>query len=447
MRQLLAAGMNVARLNFSHGTHADHAQLIASLRAVSEKSRAPLALLADLQGPKIRLGSLPDEGVEIKDGEKIVFATDLTSFKEGLFPVTYKGLHHDVENGHRLLIDDGLVEVRITMVRDRRIHGVVEHGGRLFSHKGINLPDSNVSLSSLTPKDRKDLIFALRQGVDFIALSFVKDPADVRLLRRLIEEECPPKKRAPQIVVKIEKHEALDHFFEILDLTDAVMIARGDLGVEIPAEDVPIRQKELVEICRQEGTPVIVATQMLDSMIRNPRPTRAEVSDVANAVFDRVDAVMLSGETASGAFPIEAIQMMSRIVERAEASHIDTFSATLEPMLGLTDSIERSLRSLADVGHIDAIISVKRSDEPLRFIGRSRPNVPHFVAVATEGEARQMVLHWGIVPIVVPLLSAGKVVESMFRILRQRSLIKKGMRLAVLEGGEHGDGFDLISCS
>jgi len=316
MKAMMKAGMDVARLNFSHGTHQGHTKLIKALRKSAENINVPLTIIGDLQGPKIRVGDVPEDGIEFEADEKIVFSTAVDVYDEddGLVPVTYDKMHKDVKKGHRVLIDDGLIEVEVTSVSGKEVRTKVITGGTITSHKGMNFPDSTLSLSSLTRKDKNDVMFAVKQGVDWLALSFVTGAKDIKTLRRLIKRSTKKDQEAPRIIVKIEKREAIENFDEILEEVDAVMVARGDLGIEIPAEEVPVRQKEIIEKCRTSAKPVVVATQMLDSMIRNPRPTRAEVSDVANAVCDHADAVMLSGESAIGDYPVKAVKTMASAI-------------------------------------------------------------------------------------------------------------------------------------
>lgn len=323
LEKMMRAGMDVARLNFSHATHTDHKRLLRAIRSAAKKAKKHISILGDLQGPKIRLGVLPEAGVELPAGGRVVLTTATEKYVGGRIPVTYKKLHLDVKKGHRILIEDGIYELVVTRVAGHSVETKVVNGGKVTSHKGMNFPDSTLKVSAITAKDKDDALFGIEQGVDWIALSFVTSATPVRALKRLIKQKTPKGKKQARVIVKIEKHEAIDHFDEILKATDAVMIARGDLGVEIDAQEVPIRQKEIIHACRHAGKPVIVATQMLDSMIRNPRPTRAEVSDVANAVFDCTSAVMLSGESASGKYPVEAVKMMGKIVKEAEASCYD----------------------------------------------------------------------------------------------------------------------------
>ena len=439
---MIKSGMNVARLNFSHGTHAGHAKLVRTIRATAKKMGETIAILGDLQGPKIRIGVVPDAGVVLKNGETVTL------------PVTYAGLYKDVKAGDRVMIDDGIIEVSYVSGKAGFMTAKVVNGGTVTSHKGMNFPDSTLRVSSLTAKDKEDIIFGVQQGVDWMALSFVTSAKDVKALRRLIGEarrvEGSKVRRfeEPRIIIKIEKHEALDNFDEILDATDAVMVARGDLGVETPAEDVPLRQKEIVEKCRLAGKPVVVATQMLDSMTRNPRPTRAEVSDVANAVIDHADAVMLSGESATGKYPKQAVAMMGKIIAETEASKFDDVATGL--------SSEASAKGESGVGALsetlrtfvagDLIVGIVASHSTAPWAEKlmiARPEVPLFLACATEAEARQVSIRWGVRSFVLKSKSPTGFAEKAIAELRARKWVKKGAHLAIVTGDEKGAGFDV----
>ncbi|HEY8210119.1 MAG TPA: pyruvate kinase, partial [Myxococcaceae bacterium] len=316
LEHLLASGMDVARLNFSHGSHEQHIATIETLRQASLKVRKAVGILGDLQGPKIRTGKLVHGEAELREGAELQITTDESVIgNEQLVSTTYQHLPGDVNPGDRILLDDGLLELKVKAT-DKRSLVVTEvvHGGTLRNNKGINLPGVMLRAEALTPKDREDLLFGLKAGVDFVALSFVRQPSDLDQARQVMAQAG----RSVPIIAKLEKPEALARLDAILDKTDGVMVARGDLGVEIPPEEVPAIQKDIILRANERGIPVIVATQMLNSMIDHPRPTRAEASDVANAVFDGADALMLSGETASGKYPLESVEMMERIILAAE---------------------------------------------------------------------------------------------------------------------------------
>ncbi len=476
LKSMMRAGLDVARLNFSHGTHAGHAKLVRLVRRTAASLGKTVAIIGDLQGPKIRLGVLPESGISIPTGSTVQFSTEsklpLPSRERAgergfvVLPVTYVNLHKDVKVGHRMMIDDGILEAVVTNISGRTITATMKNGGTVTSHKGMNFPDSTLRVSSLTEKDRDDVKFGVAQGVDWLALSFVTSADDVKLLRRLIsarggsasggKQAAKPNQVLPRIIVKIEKHEAIDHFDEILAATDAVMVARGDLGVEIPAEEVPIRQKEMIEKCRMAGKPVVVATQMLDSMMRNPRPTRAEVSDVANAVCDHTDGVMLSGESASGKFPLAAVKMMVQIVVETEVSKFDDVDSgggdQRKPKVtkgnqGESDrgaSIANALKLLAAQKFIDGVLASQELAPWSETVLHEHPEVSLFLAVPNKQLAQQTVLRWGVVPFVLKNANEKTFVKRALVELKKRKLIKKGMKLAVVMGGTHGEGFDRV---
>ena len=422
LEAMIRSGMNVARLNFSHGEHAWHKKAIRTIRSLSKKLNEPVAVLADLQGPKIRVGVLPERGIELKNGATVTL------------PVTYPALYKDVKKGDRILIEDGIMETTYVSGARGKMTVKVVNGGTVFSHKGMNFPDSTLKVGALTAKDKADAAFAVKEGVDWIALSFVTSPNDVRMLRRLT------KGSGVKIMVKIEKHEALDGFEDILEEADGVMVARGDLGVETPAEEVPIRQKEMIGLCRLAGKPVVVATQMLDSMIRNPRPTRAEVSDVANAVCDHADAVMLSGESASGKYPKQAVAMMAKIIVEAEASPFDDVPLSEHHTASRVADISHALKTLAIGGHIHGVLASKQFADWSDQLLMMRPELPLFLGCATETEARQANARWGVKPFVLRATTPTGFARHALPRLKARKWVKKGMRLAVIVG----DGFDVM---
>ena len=430
---MMCAGMDVARLNFSHATHVDHNRLVRAVRASAKKAGKIVPIVGDLQGPKIRLGNLPDSGVELTTGSHVTLSTAATTATSTIFPVTYRGLHNDVKNGERILIDDGLLELVVEKIQGRKILARVINGGRVSSHKGMNFPDSTLRVSAITKKDREDVRFGIEQGIEWFALSFVTSPKDVVKLKTIIRRATSKGAMPSRVIVKIEKREAVDRFDEILAEADGVMIARGDLGVEISAEEVPVRQKEMIEKSRLAGKPVIVATQMLDSMIRNPRPTRAEVSDVANAVFDHTDAVMLSGETAIGKYPLEAVEMMWKIVGEAERSRFDDIADS-------TDLIAR----LSTEGSIDGVLAAHGLAPWADTILKGHPEIPLYLACESQREARVHALRWGVVPFVVRGQNDSTFVRVATALLQRKKLLKKGARLAVVVGKKRIERFDVI---
>ena len=442
---MMKAGMHVARLNLSHGTHAQHRLLIKTIRSVEKMLALHVPIIADIQGPKIRLGVLPEGGVELKNNQTVRFSTAVETYQDQVIPVTYRQLHKDLHPGDRFLIDDGLIELRVIKIKQREIEAEVLNGGIVTSHKGMNFPDSHLSIGAITPKDQQDIQFAVEQGMDWIALSFVTKKTDVQRAKKLIRTFAEPDQVLPRIIVKIEKHEALDVFEEILKEADAIMVARGDLGVEIPAEEVPVYQKKCIEACRRVGKPVIVATQMLDSMIRNPRPTRAEVSDVANAVFDHTSAVMLSGESANGKYPVQAVKMMSAIIRESEASSYDDIPKEDAEIQDAVAAVAQTIKLAVDQQMIDGVLVSLELAPWAESIHRSRPEVPLFLGCSNQTLARQVSIRWGVKAFILKNAREQTFVQRALGVLQKQRLVKKGMRLAIVLGGRHGEGFDVTT--
>jgi len=441
IKKMVAAGMNVARLNFSHGTYDNHALLIDRVRAAAAATGEPVAVMQDLQGPKIRVGVLPAEGVELKSAATIVFDTALNEYAGGAIPVDYHSLHEYLAPGERLLLNDGRVETTVAAIAGTQITAFVKNGGVITAHKGINVPDSRLTVSALSAKDKEDVRFGVEHGVDLIALSFVtgaKDILDLRFLIKQYETELGIKPEQPiRIVAKIERGEAVKNIGEILEVVDGIMVARGDLGIEIPAAAVPLAQKQLIDAALAAAKPVIVATQMLDSMQENPRPTRAEVSDVANAVIDHTDAVMLSNETATGKYPVETVETMREIIEEAEKSAYDNLR--LREHQGrrqrVDDVISEMSRLLAEDIGARVILAASISGETARLISRYRPELPVVVATSTERVRRQLNLSWGVVPFVlVPCRTIEELVERSLMYLKERRIVKSGDKIIVVAG-------------
>jgi pyruvate kinase len=391
---MIRSGMNVARLNFSHGTHSDHAEKIRLIRETASKLGATVAILQDLAGPKIRVGFIPDPGVLLESGQDFILTGQQVEGNQNRVSITYPKLPGEVKKGDRLLLADGLMELVVVGATDTEIKCQVVTGGILTSQKGINLTTGTIHAPSLTEKDHVDLLFGLEHDVDYIALSFVKSADDIRMIKAIIHENG---KEIP-VIAKIEKHEALEHLDEIVAVSDGIMVARGDLGVEIPPEDVPLIQKNIIQKANHAGKPVITATQMLRSMVNSPRPTRAEAADVANAVLDGTDAVMLSEETASGSFPVEAVQFMHRIAMKAEAGFPYEKFLHLTPREEISPSVAHASCVLADHLHAAAIVAHTRSGLTAGYLSRFRPKQP-IIALSPEAKTlRKLSLYWGCMP-------------------------------------------------
>ncbi|HCC22771.1 TPA: pyruvate kinase [Candidatus Falkowbacteria bacterium] len=450
LKDLISNGLNVARLNFSHGTHPEHKKLITNIRAVAEKMGRTVALLQDLQGPRIRIGDIGSAERQLKAGEKVIITTGAISKGGKKIPITYDQLHTEVEPGQRILIVDGLIQLTVDKVAGRDIHATVIIGGAIATHKGVNLPDTSLSIPALTDKDKQDVEFGVENEVDYMALSFVRSAKDVYDLKYLIksyEKKLKKKNRNPiRIVVKIERNEAIDNLDEIIEATDAVMIARGDLGIELPAEDVPLMQKMIIDRCLDKAKPVIVATQMLDSMIHNPRPTRAEVSDVANAVIDHTDALMLSGETATGAYPVETVSYMTRIIEKTEGSNYDDLvpeihAKKIEPA---NEAIGRIANILANSVDAKLILVASISGYAGRVISRYRPELPILVACDDDRVRRQLILSWGVVPFIIPTCrTVEELIDRSISYLKTVHLITKGDKIIIIAGEPVGMSGDI----
>jgi pyruvate kinase len=443
LEKLLGLGVDVARLNFSHGRHEDHAQVLDRLRAASRHFGKAVAVLQDLQGPKIRTGPLKAgrAGVRVESGSEIVITTEgEIAGDEKLISTTYPHLSEDVRPGDRLLVDDGLLEFRVLSTDGVRTRAEVVEGGLLGEHKGINLPGVALRADALSEKDRADLAFGISHGVDFVALSFVRTAADIAVCRTEMEKAG----RVVPVIAKIEKPEALERIDEIIAATDGVMIARGDLGVEILPERVPLLQKEICRKANACGKPVIIATQMLNSMIEHPRPTRAEASDVANAIWDGADAVMLSGETASGKHPLLAVQMMDRIVREAEGGFPPRERGTraVAPAgsgAPVTEVIAAAACDAAAVSGAVAICCFTLRGETARLLAEFRPGVPIIAFSPDQSIRRRLALYWGVVPKVMePVKNAELMTELVSDRLLQDGVAAFGDRVVLVHGSPLG---------
>jgi pyruvate kinase len=434
--KLIRAGMDVARLNFSHGSHEEHAQTFAMLRAAAEKNKRSLAILADLQGPKIRTGALAGGGkVLLRTGQQFTITTARILGDSTRVSTVFLPLPREVKRGNRILLSDGLIELRVLAVKGREVICRVVNGGFLGENKGINLPGVKLRVPALTPKDRADLRFALAHGADYIAVSFVRRPEDVTLAKSLIRRA---KKDTP-VIAKLEKPEAIDNLDAILAVSDGVMVARGDLGVEMNPERVPVVQKTIIAKAREFRRPVITATQMLESMTENPRPTRAEASDVANAIFDGSDAVMLSAETASGKYPIEAVSMMARIIEEAEKSIQEFPRPVAQERLKVAETVAELVCHASRELHMKLITVFTHSGFTARLVSRYRPLVPIVAFSPTAITRRRMSLLWGVISRDISDIKKidGLAALAEKRLVEER-MVKKGDVIGIVAGTPMG---------
>jgi len=441
LERLCVAGMNVARLNFSHGSPETYASIVERLRSVSTRTQTPLCILQDLQGPKIRIGRLPSEGIDLKAGDQITLATKSSSNGDSV-PVDFAELPQFVSMGGRILLDDGKLELEATSVKKHSVEAKVLIGGTLHSKKGINLPGTQIDIPGFTRKDERDLISGLNSGIDMVAMSFVRSAEDVKRVRQAISKHAPEKIHTP-IIAKLERAEALENLAEIVEAADGVMVARGDLGVEMPPESVPIAQKQIIDAANQEGKLVITATQMLDSMIHNPRPTRAEASDVANAIFDGTDAVMLSGETATGEYPVESVSMMDAIISEAE-SHSKRWGhwkgSSPSPTREDAISITRAARELAHDLSVAAITVFTQSGRTARLMSKAFPRVPIFGFTPEESTYNRMAMYWGVFPYLIDLsYSLEDMLASLEATTLAKTSVKPGEQVVVISGFPVGD--------
>ncbi|MGE3852524.1 MAG: pyruvate kinase [Planctomycetota bacterium] len=458
LERLIQAGVDIFRLNFSHGDHAGHQQVFERIHKASANLNVPVGVLADLCGPKIRVGKFAGGSIELADGASVIVTVRDVQGEPGIIPSQYTALAGDVKPGDRILLDDGKLELRANTVLGTEIGCTVVHGGTLKDRKGMNLPGVNVSAPSLTEKDRADAAFALKLGVDFIALSFVRRASDINDLRQLINQSG---REGVPIVAKIEKPEALENIDEILEATDAIMVARGDLGVELPPESVPVAQDQLVDLAQARCKPVIVATQMLESMIDASRPTRAEVSDVSHAVASGADAVMLSAETASGKHPVAAVEMMDAIARRMEGYQFQQFRFDLTPADGtgapplvpgdnplpLADAVARSTALLSRDLMVRAIIVFSQTGKTAGIMSANRPAAPLIVVTSESTTCRALLLLWGVVPIVATADEAANPEEFSRAVAKQLELAEEGQYVLSVRGFQRDPARDAPSIS
>ncbi len=437
--ELIDAGMDVVRLNFSHGTHEDHAKVLAIVRAEAERKGRAIAVLLDLQGPKIRVGRFVDGQIELKPGAPFTITTEDVLGDVDRVSTTYAGLPRDVKVGDHILLDDGYLSLAVTDVGDKDVKTLVVIGGTLKNNKGINLPGVDVSAPAVSDKDEADIAWGLRHGVDYVALSFVRRAEDVLHAKRLLTTDGI----SIPVIAKIEKPQAVDRLAEILDVADGAMVARGDLGVEMGPEKVPLIQKRIIELTNARGKIVITATQMLESMISGPRPTRAEASDVANAVLDSTDALMLSGETAAGKYPVEAVRTMARIIGEIEGSAY--YRQNLEPpqldMAVSANAIARAAVSAARAMRIKIIAVVTESGGVARLMSEYRPEA-RIVALTTDVvQFRRLALVWGVTPVHIQAgATTDELIERVEQVLSQRGLALPGDNVVITMGVPVGAG-------
>ena len=437
LKELIAGGMNVARFNFSHGSYEEHAERIALVRQVSEQLGIPVALMLDTKGPEIRTGLLKDgKKVSLEQGKEFTLYTEEREGDETGCSITYQQLVYDVRKGDTILIDDGLIGLEVQRVSADKIECIIKNGGELGERKGVNVPNVKIHLPGVTQKDREDILFGIEQGVDYIAASFVRNSDCIMDIREILEDNHG---RDIGIIAKIENAEGVENIDEILDAADGIMVARGDLGVEIPADQVPHIQKKIIHKCNRKCKPVVTATQMLDSMIRNPRPTRAEAGDVANAIYDGSDAIMLSGETAMGKYPVEAVRMMAKIAETTEA-HLDYSNLQKlnkkQRKKDISMAVGFASVSTAEILKASCLVVPTMTGYTARMISSLRPKTPIYASSPSEQAVRRMQLYWGVYAMPGETEDSTRhMITNSMKIILRRKLIKKG-ELAVFTAGD-----------
>ena len=437
LKELIAGGMNVARFNFSHGSYEEHAERIALVRQVSEQLGIPVALMLDTKGPEIRTGLLKDgKKVSLEQGKEFTLYTEEREGDETGCSITYQQLVYDVRKGDTILIDDGLIGLEVQRVSADKIECIIKNGGELGERKGVNVPNVKIHLPGVTQKDREDILFGIEQGVDYIAASFVRNSDCIMDIREILEDNHG---RDIGIIAKIENAEGVENIDEILDAADGIMVARGDLGVEIPADQVPHIQKKIIHKCNRKCKPVVTATQMLDSMIRNPRPTRAEAGDVANAIYDGSDAIMLSGETAMGKYPVEAVRMMAKIAETTEA-HLDYSNLQKlnkkQRKKDISMAVGFASVSTAEILKASCLVVPTMTGYTARMISSLRPKTAIYAISPSEQAVRRMQLYWGVYAMPGETEDSTRhMITNSMKIILRRKLIKKG-ELAVFTAGD-----------
>lgn len=439
LKAIIEAGATTLRLNFSHGTHADHQRSIRLIRQTAFELNRPVAILQDLQGPKIRLGKFENGSIILAKGDRFTLTNRPVVGTQEISCVTYDYLADEVPVGAKILLDDGRVEMVVEGINQEKgdLHCCITVPGKLSNNKGVNFPGVYLSIKAMTDKDREDLMFGLDQGVDWVALSFVRNPQDIIEIKELISSTG---KNVP-VVAKIEKHEAIEQMEAVLSLCDGVMVARGDLGVELPAEDVPVLQKRLIATANRLGIPIITATQMLDSMVSNPRPTRAEVSDVANAILDGTDAVMLSNETAVGSFPVEAVATMARIAERIEQEETLNSNSrqSRDNRRSIPNAISQAVGQIAENLGAAAIMTLTQTGATARNVSKFRPKTPILAITPHVNVARQLQMVWGVKPLLVlELPSTGQTFQAAINVAQEKNLLTEGDLVVMTAGTLQG---------
>ncbi|CEH32828.1 Pyruvate kinase [Romboutsia lituseburensis] len=434
LRELVLNGLNVCRFNFSHGSHEEHKSRMDLVKKVRTELDKPIAILLDTKGPEIRTGNFADPEVLLEEGQDFTITMEEVVGTKEICTVSYKELANDVKEGDVILIDDGLVGLRVKEVYGKDIYCKVENSGIVKNHKGVNVPGVKINLPALTDKDISDIEFGIAQGIDYIAASFVRKASDVLAIREVLEKNNATH---IQIISKIENHEGVENIDEILNVSDGIMVARGDLGVEIPTEEIPIAQKMMIKKCNEAGKPVITATQMLDSMMRNPRPTRAEVTDVANAIYDGTDAIMLSGETAAGKYPIEAVKTMATIAKRAEQTldYDEMLKERKVTDVTVTNAISHATCTTAVDLSASAIVTFTSSGHTARMVSKFRPKCPIIATTEDEGVMRRLALTWGVYPVKTSHAgSTDEIIDNSINSVKDMNYLKEGDLVVITAG-------------
>lgn len=444
IRQMIRSGMNVARINFSHGDHETHGETIDRVRRIASEENAVVAILCDIQGPKIRIGKVANEPLILNKGDRVTFTLDKVPGENSLISLPHPEFVRDIKSGMQLLLDDGNLELVVVQTVSNGLVCEVVVGGPLTSRKGVMAPTARLSLSAITEKDRQDIEFALKKNTEYLAMSFVRSEEDVRELRWLIRHLGGE----VAVIAKIEKHEALENIESIIAISDGIMVARGDLGVETPAEEVPFHQKRIIQLCNIASKPVITATQMLNSMVDNPRPTRAEANDVYNAILDGTDAVMLSNETAAGKYPVTAVETMARIALIAEQSFWadrkeprQIYKPNAEGHEAISDAISQSTCQIAEALDSKAIVTSTLTGYTARRVAKERPQTPILCVTPNEITYHRMALVWGVIPLLIPEFhTIDEMISTVVHAAQNEKLVKHGDSLVIIAGVPFGIG-------